>query len=133
VDSRTLFKWTGISLILGLSAFAYWHFDPQKESFFPVCPFLKLTGYRCIGCGSQRALHDLLHLDVGAAFGENILAVLFIPYLITGFIFDLIKNKSEKLLKWRKALYGNRAIIIVLVIMTSFWILRNLPPFEKWL
>ena len=133
MDYRALFKWSALIVLAGVLAYIYWHFDPTKESFFPVCPFLKLTGYRCIGCGSQRAIHDLLHLDFKAATSENILAVIFIPYLVTGFIFDMVKNKSEKLLKWRKALYGNRAIIIVLIIMISFWILRNVQPFEQWL
>jgi hypothetical protein len=111
----------------------YWRFNPADNKFFPKCPFYWLTGYRCMGCGSQRAIHSLLNLNVGEAMRENILVVLSIPYLFTGFVFDSIKQPGAGILKWRKILYGYRAIIIVLIILVSFWILRNLPVFQNYI
>ena len=50
----------------------YYFYDPQGGGF-PACPFYQLTGLFCTGCGSQRALHDLLHLDLGSSLGHNLL------------------------------------------------------------
>ena len=34
---------------------------------YPTCPFLAITGWYCPGCGSLRAVHDLLHGDLAGA------------------------------------------------------------------
>jgi hypothetical protein len=111
----------------------YWRFNPGVNRFFPKCPFYWLTGYRCMGCGSQRAIHSLLNLDFREAMKENMLVVISIPYLLTGFIFDSIKQPGEKMLRVRKMLFGYRAIIIVIVILVSFLVLRNLPVFQNYI
>ena len=41
--------------------FIYFALDPSRSDLFPRCVFLSLTGYKCPGCGSQRAIHALLH------------------------------------------------------------------------
>ena len=41
-----------------------WAFDPAKGGVFIPCPFHRLTGRWCPGCGMTRALHDLLHGDL---------------------------------------------------------------------
>lgn len=104
----------------------YKNFNPEGYDIFPKCPFLMITGYKCPGCGSQRAIHHILNLEFGGAFRSNALLIIFLPYIITGFIFDFIKTKNPKLLKLRRFLFGKNAIIIVLVVVISFWIFRNL-------
>ena len=59
-------------------------FDPSKFSFFPRCPFLLLTGLQCPGCGTQRALHQLLHLHIGEAFRYNAMMVRCWPRCCSG-------------------------------------------------
>lgn len=108
----------------------YKTFNPMQHGFFPKCPFLMATGLECPGCGSQRALHHLLNLNIGAAFLQNPLMVTAIPYIILGFIFNLKQNPSEKWLKWRSRLFGRTAIYIVFVIVVGFWIVRNLVCFH---
>ena len=51
----------------------FYLFDPEEMAVFPRCPFLLATGYECPGCGSQRAIHDMLHLDLKSAFSQNAL------------------------------------------------------------
>ena len=121
-------KWGLIAIGLGLLTLVYMLFNPSENAFFPKCPFRWVTGLECPGCGSQRAIHHLLHLRVGAAMGENLLLVVSIPYLIAGFIFDLIKNPSPGIAIWHKRLFGINAIIIISVVIVLFWILRNIPP-----
>jgi hypothetical protein len=50
--------------------------DPNQSGHYPTCPFLFVTGRYCPGCGSLRAVHALVHGDLGAAIGLNVLTVL---------------------------------------------------------
>ncbi|MFB6341380.1 DUF2752 domain-containing protein [Saccharicrinis sp. FJH62] len=106
--------------------FLYREYNPLNNIYFPKCPFRSLTGYKCPGCGSQRAIHYLLNIDIYNACKQNFLLVLSVPYLLSGFILDRIKRPGPKTLKWRKTLYGKYAIIIILIIIIAFWILRNI-------
>ncbi len=119
-------KWMLISISFVAFYFIYSYFNPYKVDFFPKCPFLYLTGYKCPGCGSQRAIHYLFNFDINHAFKENMLLVISIPYLILGAYFDSIKVKTEKQLRVRKFLFGQKAIMVILFIVISFWILRNI-------
>jgi len=119
------FKWPLIALILLVITVIYYTLDPADYSFFPKCPFYWLTGYKCPGCGSQRAIHHLLHLDFPGAFKENPLLVISIPYIIGGFLFDYTKL-NDTFPRTRKILYGKIAIKIVFIIVISFWIIRNI-------
>jgi len=124
-----LLKWVLVSILLIGLAIIYSLFDPANTDLFPKCPFRQITGYKCPGCGSQRAIHHLLNFDIPGAFRENFLLVISIPYIITGAIFDLIKKPSVKLLRWRKFFFGTKAIFIVLGTIILFWILRNIYGF----
>lgn len=72
-------KGIGVIVLLIVLGTIYFVFNPSKTALFPQCPFLLLTGFRCPGCGSQRAIHSLLHLDVVQAFSYNALLVSSIP------------------------------------------------------
>ncbi len=119
-------KWSIAFVVLVVLAVLFKLYNPLESDLFPKCPFKTLTGYRCPGCGSQTAMHYLLNFDLKSAAHANLLLILSIPYLLTGFVFDLIKNPGQKILKWRKKLFGSKAIYVVLAIIVSFWILRNL-------
>ena len=112
--------------LTGLSLVVYFLFDPSSSGFFPKCPFYVLTGLKCPGCGSQRALHALLHLHVDRAFSENPLLVIAVPYLLTAFVFFLKKGKNEKWQAADEMLFRGKAVKVVLVVVLTFWLLRNL-------
>ena len=126
-------KWSIAFVVLVVLAVLFKLYNPLESDLFPKCPFKTLTGYRCPGCGSQTAMHYLLNFDLGSAAQANLLLILSIPYLLTGFVFDLIKNPGQKILKWRKKLFGPKAIYVVLLIIVGFWILRNLSCCHAWL
>lgn len=71
---------TLIVIVTLLSIFVYGILDPASVPF-PRCPFNLVTGYKCPGCGSQRALHQLLHLNIVQAFHYNACLVAFIPII----------------------------------------------------
>ena len=100
-------------------------FDPIASDFFPKCPFLVFTGYQCPGCGSQRAVHELLNLNIMGAWRQNALFLISMPYVLTGLIFNYLLKPSSRVLYWRKLLFGQRAIFLVLIVIVCFWIVRN--------
>lgn len=59
-------------------------FDPATSGMFPPCPLRFLTGWYCPGCGSLRALHQLLQGNFRNAITLNPLLVLSFPFLAYG-------------------------------------------------
>jgi hypothetical protein len=98
-------------------------FNPEN-GLFPRCPFHLSTGLYCPGCGSQRAVHHLVHGHVRTATDFNLLLVLSIPLLILHFTLRLLKRKS--------LFYDNRFVYTFLILVIGFWIVRNIPayPFD---
>lgn len=109
----------------------YYRLDPAQHSFFPKCPFLSLTGLFCPGCGSQRAIHALLHFDLKAAFSFNLLvppALLALGYHLVIKYIEHVKGKNVYHLFYRPFFP-----IVLLAVVLVFTVLRNLPyaPFEQ--
>jgi len=126
VDISKIHKW-GIAIILvTILVILYKTNNPSGNIYFPKCPFKELTGLKCPGCGSQRAVHYFLNFDILNAIKENAILVLSIPYILTGLVFDSLKKTNENILKWRKILFGRKAIFVILTIIIAFWILRNI-------
>jgi prolipoprotein diacylglyceryltransferase len=105
-------------------AFVYFSFDPALTIFFPQCPFYKLTGYLCPGCGSQRAVHQLLHGNFSNAIRNNALLVGSLPF---GFyaIFLAVKNKISGTSRHPDFLYNPALPWVVFFTVMLFWVLRN--------
>ncbi|MDG5800543.1 DUF2752 domain-containing protein [Marinilabiliaceae bacterium ANBcel2] len=116
---------SGIILFV-LFAILYRGVNPESSILFPKCIFKSVTGFDCPGCGSQRAVHYLLNMDIVNAAGANFLLLLSIPYIIVGLIFDFVKPQTSVFLNWRKLLYGQNAIIIILIVVILFWFFRNI-------
>lgn len=103
--------------------FLFTKYNPATMPF-PQCPLYKYAGIKCPGCGSQRALHQLLNGNISAAFAYNPLLIISLPYLLLAFIFEIEKVK-QAYPKIRKTLFGFTAIMIVLIIVIAYFILRN--------
>lgn len=116
---------------LGLAA-VYFMLDPARYPF-PRCPFLTLTGLYCPGCGSQRALHALLHGRVGQAAGLNLLAVLCLPLLAVGAV-DGARAWFSGQPRRAALLYRPWLGWLVAGVAVGFAVGRNLPgPVGAWL
>ena len=105
-------------------------FDPAQYAFFPRCTLHMLTGLECPGCGGQRAVHQLLHGEINAAFQANALLVGLLPvgaWLLLRFI--LARCTRHNL----PAMFLNRTSLWLFVAaLVVFGLVRNLPGFE-WL
>ena len=106
----------------------YYRVSPTTSVFFPKCAFLMLTGLKCPGCGSQRAVHALLHADLASAFAHNALLVLSLPYLalLIGVRLYVHLPPASSL---RATLESPLAIRTYFVITIAFWIARNVFGF----
>lgn len=100
-------------------------FEPGKSGFFPVCMFRFVTGLTCPGCGSTRALHQVLHGHFADAFMLNPLLLLAIPFLLFAlFRYSITVMRGEMP---RPNALPPPYIYALFFIVVSFWIFRNTP------
>ena len=109
-------------VLLLLAVVVYFGFDPSVNAWFPKCPFLMLTGWKCPGCGSQRAIHSLLHLDVLSALRYNFLLVASLPVSAVLLCAETVRESRPMCYaKVHRVVY----IWIYFVIVCVWWLLRN--------
>jgi hypothetical protein len=101
--------------------------NPERGGVFPPCPFRFVTGLKCPGCGTLRAIHNILHGDIAAGFRYNPLTVLLLPlaiWFVASHVTMLVRGRPLKgiLLKpfWIWALF---------VLIIAYGVLRNIFPF----
>lgn len=112
------------AIVIGIIAFAYVysHFNPSNY-WFPRCPFLVLTGYKCPGCGSQRAIHALFHMDIASAFSLNAMLVTLIPVVIVFTLVELLRKKYPDLYS---SMHHPAIIWFLFGLIVGWGVLRNL-------
>ena len=103
---------------------AIWIWVGDNLSFHPFCPFHKLTGIPCPGCGGIRATKAFLHGDFLQSLYINPLSVIFcffiLVFLVLGWI-DFFKqtNLVNSLLK---QISKPTPTAIILAIIFANWI-----------
>ena len=117
----------GAMAMVAFALYALYHFDPATTEVFPVCPFRYFTGCYCPGCGSLRALHQLLQGNLAAALGYNFLMVLTLPFVLYWIASQARVLWSGQSLPMR--FIPARWIWALLAVILSFWVLRNLPQY----
>jgi len=78
MKALSIFLLVGIGVVAATLLFFC---DPAQNTIYPACPFHRLTGWVCPGCGSTRALHALLHGHWRAALHFNAFVILSLPLL----------------------------------------------------
>lgn len=123
---KRIINWGLLIIITGL-AVLFFILDPSKNSIFPRCTFNVLTSYYCPGCGSQRAIHSLLHLDVAGVVHYNFL---ILPAMLL-IIYHYLHPVLNKIFKWKlpNIFYLKNTPWIILGVVVVFWIVRNIPVF----
>lgn len=112
-----------ILVIISLLIVVYYNFNPSNFGFFPKCPLHFLTGYKCPGCGVQRAIHQLLHLNLAEALHFNALFVLSLPLIIASGVIEVFK---DKLVKSYNVITHPTFATVIFVIVIVWWIVRNI-------
>ncbi len=98
--------------------------DPARVPIYPICPFHRVTGLDCPGCGSLRAVHQLLHGNLRAALHFNAIFVLSLPlFAWLGFRF----LRSRTVAGPPKPAVRPVWLWVYLAAWIAFGVLRNLP------
>jgi hypothetical protein len=119
IVALVLFTAAGVAGIL-------FFFNPAEHAFYPACYFHAVTGLNCPGCGSLRALHQLLHGHIAEAARLNLLLLLGLSYVgwrTIGFAVGCLRGRSATFAirsGWLWTFLGLAAV---------FTVLRNLPGF----
>ena len=107
--------------------------DPADGHLYPACMFHQLTGLHCPGCGTLRAIHQLLHGHLLAALRLNAFSICILPALVFVVVRNWIGAWKGIAVQWRRPRWvpaGWRWGLVALII--GFGILRNVPmwPFN---
>lgn len=120
----------GLLIVFTGLAVLFFVLNPNENIIFPKCVFNSITGYYCPGCGSQRAIHSLLHLNFAGVIDNNFLFLPTVLLIIYHYSFTFL----NKIFGWKlpNFFYYKNTPWIIMVIIILFWILRNLPycPFN---
>ena len=119
---RTLIIILAIAALL-VFGIIYYALDPSQSGMFPRCTFLTLTGYKCPGCGSQRAIHALLHGDVVGAFKYNALLLISIPWIALCLYAETQRIRNPRLYT---RINAPRLMWFFLITVLLWWLLRNI-------
>jgi hypothetical protein len=122
---KKIFRISLLTVFFSLAGLLYF-FNPATSKLFPPCPFYTITGFYCPGCGSQRALHNILNMDPVSAVKNNFLVIPALLVIIYNLICEIIKPEQQNIL------YHKSAPWLVLCIINIFWVFRNIPawPFN---
>ncbi|MGH9508790.1 MAG: DUF2752 domain-containing protein [Terriglobales bacterium] len=104
-----------------------YRWNPATAGFFPPCPFFTLTGWYCPGCGSLRALHQILHGHLGTAFDLNPLLILALPFVAYQTMAILLQHP-----RWQPlatSAIPASWVRVMGVVLVAFGVLRNLPQY----
>lgn len=101
----------------------YASFDPSSTRWMPRCMLRTVTGFDCPGCGMQRALHAILHGDLGAAWHYNPFLFFILPVGIAYFAIELSANRFPRL---RRIMFAPATLICLCAVTIAWWIGRNL-------
>ena len=113
-----------LAAMLAISLFfIYMRFNPAESNWFPKCPFLQLTGLKCPGCGSQRAIHSLLNFKLLDAIKYNFMVIAAIPVLAL-FAYDRLTRRRH--IRLHNLLNSSRFVIATGIIILIWWIVRNI-------
>lgn len=117
-------------LLVGAAIVLLRVFDPATSGVFPPCPVRYLTGLYCPGCGSLRAMHALLHGELGRAWAMNPLMIVMLPFIIYGLVSaGLLELRGRGLPEVRLPANCIRAFSVIVIL---YGVARNLPlyPFD---
>jgi len=104
-------------------------FDPSTAGFFPVCTLHELTGLQCPGCGGLRAVHQLTHGHLAAAWRLNPLLVALLPVALWLGLREAVRAATGR--EWPGLVTRPVFGWLLAAALVLFGILRNVP-FPSW-
>ena len=124
LNNERILKLILAPIAICVALFVLFVVNPANSGIFPPCPFHRLTGLYCPGCGSLRAVHQLLHGNLLTAFSLNPLLIFSLILLTFWFISCGVIAMGNRSLPM--ATIPSYGIWLILIIIVLFWILRNI-------
>ena len=100
----------------------YFLYDPSADGWFPKCPIYSFTGYKCPGCGTQRAIHALLSGDLAQAWNYNAGLLVALPVMA---LYVLVEIAPRRWMCVDKLINSQWFILAVRVCAVAWTVLRN--------
>lgn len=91
-----------------------------------TCPFYRLTGLYCPGCGSGRAVQALYRGHIIQAIRYNILLPLLGLPSLAVLIHEYLRIVFPAM-KLKPVFVSQSAVKAVIAVVVAFWVLRNVP------
>ena len=117
----------GAAVIVSGVAVALHLRDPHQSGSWGICPTLWLTGFACPFCGGLRAVNDLTHGGVSAAFSSNALLVMFLPIALVWWG-SVVRDRWRGVdREWAWPLRQRGVMGVLTVVAVGFSLVRNTP------
>jgi hypothetical protein len=116
----TLRRIASLTAVAAVGAWVVYTFAPTQYRFYPRCPFFLLTGMQCPGCGTTRALHQLLHGNIEAAFRLNPMLFVLLAVALCA-VPSIVRGRTPQFLMQPWFAWG------AFFVLTGYWIVRNTP------
>ena len=111
-------------ILIATAAILLLFFPPTRYTFYPQCPIYSSFHLLCPGCGTTRALAELLHGHLSEALHLNALTITMLPIAIA-YAIQIYRNYlSGKPMHWPQP--SRITIYTILCITLIFTITRNL-------
>jgi len=108
-----------------IALFYFW--NPANNIIFPKCLFYSATNLYCPGCGSQRAIHQLLHGNLLTGLKFNyLIGFLVVVLAYQCYVFVAIRYFHRTI---KNLLHKPIATKLILVVVILFWVFRNIPSY----
>lgn len=113
-----------IVIAAGAVAVALFFGAPASEAWPLKCPLYQMTGWQCPLCGMQRAIHEMMHGNVGAAWGYNPALWVSLPYFtVLGVAAVFPHTRRCKAVCWA----GKGSTFLFVAMLLMIWgVVRNL-------
>ena len=114
-----VFLSSAVILALIAGGWVVYTYPPSQHTLYPRCVFKAASGYDCPGCGSTRAVHQLLHGNIRQAFLFNPLLFVMGGVALCA-VPSVARGRQPRFVT--QPWFGWATVIVVV----GWWILRNL-------
>lgn len=113
----------GISL-MAVALLMLYAGSPASENWPLKCPLYQFTGWQCPLCGSQRAIHEMMHGNIIDAWRYNPALWLALPYFGVWAAGVVMPSWEEyQIVRWARQ---DRVLVVVVVALLLWGVVRNL-------
>lgn len=122
-----------ICFLVSLGLVIFYNFDPANSSnIYPPSLTREWGGFYCAGCGTLRAIHQLLHGNWQAALRLNPLLVIALPYCLYWVVPYFFRYFYQ--INLYSIQYKNKQVLATAIACIAYGIMRNMPhPALSWL